>query len=175
MKARLTLVRWILVVTLGCSLGLLLVYVVGWFRPMPALPDGAPNIYVIHKLQAKPLEFRLSETEMESELTQVIEAQLAAFRHDDYPEAYKYAAASIKAQFPLPAFERMVKQGFPLLAQSSSAQFGVVVDNGQQAVVNVVVVGASGRMRHYQYLMQREAAQWRIVGVAEAKSTGMTI
>jgi hypothetical protein len=175
MKARSILVRWILVITLGCSLGLLLVYVVGWFRPMPTPTDGGPNIYVTHKLESKPPEFRLSETEIESELRQVIEAQLAAFRQDDYPEAYKYAATSIKAQFPLPAFERMVKQGFPSIAQSTSAQFGVVVDNGKQAVVNVAVVGASGRTRHYQYLMQREGAGWRIFGVTEVKSTGTAI
>lgn len=175
MNARVKLVRWILVVTLGCSLGLLIVYAIGWLRPIPALPNNQPSIYVQHKLESKPAEFKLTETAIESELKEIIEAQLAAFRKDDYPEAYKYAALSIKEQFPLPAFERMVKQGYPFIAQSSTAQFGVVVDNGKQAVVNVIVMGEGGRTRHYQYLMQREGAGWKICGVAEAKSSGTTI
>lgn len=175
MNARAKLVRWILVVTLGCSLGLLIVYVFGWLHPIPAPPNNEPNIYVRHKLESKPAEFLLSETNVETELREVIQAQLTAFRKDDYPEAYKYAASSIKEHFPLPAFERMVKQGYPLIAQSSTVQFGVVVDNGKQAVVNVVVAGENGRTRHYQYLMQREEAGWRIGGVTEARSSGTTI
>ena len=172
MKARSSLVRWILVVTLGCSLGLLLIYVVVWFHPLPAPPDGGPNIYVTHRLEAKQSEFGLSEGDVESDLKGVIEGQLAAFRKDDYPEAYKFAASAIQEQFPLPAFERMVKQAYPAIAQSSSTQFGVILDNGKQAVVNVTVVGASGRTHRYQYILQREAAGWKIGGVTEVRSSG---
>lgn len=174
MNARITLVRWILVVTLGCSLGLILVYVAAWMRSMPDM-GNVNNILVTHQMRPKEAAFRLSQEEIEQELMNVIEAQLGAFRKDDYPAAYKYAAAAVKAQFPLPAFERMVRQGFPYIAQSSSAQFGVILDNGEQAVVNVTISGRTGRSRHYQYIMQRESGVWRIGAVIESRQTPSTL
>lgn len=174
MTTRLHLVRWILVVSLGCSLGLLIVYVATWLRPLPE-PIDTPNILISHPLRHKIAAFRLSEQDMEQELTNVITAQLADFRKDDYPDAYKYAAAGIKAQLPLPSFEKMVRQGFPFIAQSTSAQFGVIVDNGDQAVVNVTIIGATGQSRHYQYIMLREGGTWRIGGVAETRQPTGTI
>ncbi|MDB6021577.1 MAG: hypothetical protein JWQ04_1434 [Pedosphaera sp.] len=174
MKAQFNLVRWILVVTLGCSLGLIAVFVLVALRPLSDDASGG-NIYVRHQLQRPQLEFRLTEAEMEKDLRRVIEAQLAAFRQDDYPTAYKYAASGVKAQLPLPAFERMVRQMYPLIAQSSSVQFGVILDNGEEAMVNVTVVGTSGRSRHYQYFLQHEVSGWRIYGVAEVKPRGITI
>jgi len=168
MNARNALVRWILVVTLGCSLGLLLVYVAVWMRPMPDM-SNVDTILVTHQLRAREPVFQLSHEEIEKELIDVIEAQLAAFRKDDYPGAYKFAATAVKAQFPLPTFERMVRQGFPYIARSSGVQFGVILDNGQQAVVNVMVSGQTGRSRRYQYIMQRESGVWRVGAVIESK------
>ena len=174
MIARRNLVRWILVVTLGCSLGLLLIFVVVSIHPL-APEYNEPNIYVTHQVRQAEPQFRISQEEMESELRRIIEAQLTAFRQDDYPMAYKYAATGIRTQLPLPAFERMVRQAYPLIAHSNSAQFGVVVDNGEHAVVNVTITGESGRSRRYQYLMQHESSGWRIGGVTEVKAAGMTI
>ena len=79
MNARLTLVRWILVVSLGCSLGLLLVYVAAWMRPMPDM-GNANTILVTHQLRTKEAVFRLSQEEIEQELMSVIEAKLCCLQ-----------------------------------------------------------------------------------------------
>jgi hypothetical protein len=68
----------------------------------------------------------------------------------------------------------MVKGNYPLIAQNRAAQFGVVLDNGDHALVNVTIIGG-GQTRHYQYLLQREKAGWRIAGVAEVKAVGTMI
>src|SRR4051794_25440074 len=109
------LVRWILVVTLGCSLGLLFVFVVLSTRKSPREVRG---LRMAQRRQVSDTPFKLSEEMTGAELTRVIESQLTAFREDDYPQAYAYAASAIKAQVPLRAFERMVKSAYPLIAQS---------------------------------------------------------
>jgi Domain of unknown function (DUF4864) len=172
MNSGFNLVRWMLVVTLGCSLGLLLVFVVVSTR---ALPRDDEQLAMLRRGRATEPLFELSNETMEGQLRGVIQSQLAAFRQDDYPRAYTYASAAVKAQVALPAFERMVKLGYPLIAQSRSAQFGVTFDNGEQAVVNVVIVGRSGHARHYRYILQKEGTSWKVFGVAEVNFAGMTI
>jgi len=171
-NAGFNLVRWIMVVTLGCSLGLLLIFVVLATRPIPKDTVALP---AIRRARVQEPVFELSNETMEGELRRVIESQLAAFRRNDFPRAYTYAADSLKDQISLPAFERMVRSGYPLLTRSRSAQFGAMLDNGEQAVVNVTVVGASGHMRHYRYMLLREGVNWRIFGVTEVNFAGMTI
>jgi Domain of unknown function (DUF4864) len=173
MKAGSKLVRWILVVTLGCSLGLLYIYAVVSVRTVR--PNVTRNIYIANRLSQPDRGFKLSEDSLGKDLTEVIEQQLAAFRQNDFPKAYQFAAASLKSNLPLPSFERMVRHTYPLIAQSRSAQFGVIVDNGRQALVNVSITGESGQLRHYQYLLQFENGAWRIFGVTEVKSLGITI
>jgi len=165
------LVRWIMVVTLGGSLGLLLVLLAAYTRNFMS-QDGSPGFGGIGHPQSAP--FRLTDGAIEKELRQVIESQLAAFREGDYPAAYNCAASGLKAHFTLPAFERMVKTSYPVIAQSRSAEFGVSLDNGREAVVSVTVIGRSGRIRHYEYILQREGVAWRIFGVKEARPEGTT-
>src|SRR5262245_65914979 len=47
--------------------------------------------------------------------------QLEAFRRGDFDVAYTFASAGIQEQFDRPAFEEMVKGGYPEIAQSTSA------------------------------------------------------
>jgi hypothetical protein len=165
------LVRWILVVTLGCSLGLLLVFIL---RSSGFYPEPVPAIQIVHRVSPTEAPFKISEDNLEQELQRVVGSQLAAFRADDYPKAFEFAASSIKAQMSLPAFERMVKNGFPGIAHNSAAQFGFILDNGDHALVNVTLISA-GQTHHYQYVLQHERAGWKVAGVVEVKSIGMTI
>jgi hypothetical protein len=167
------LVRWILVVTLGCSLGLLLVYAVINSRFYPARPRGLQIVRRMAEVTpAAEQRYNVSEETVEKELRTVIESQLSAFRQDDYPEAYKFAASAMRSQVPLPAFERMVRRAYPEIAQSESAHFGMMLDNGRFALVNVTITGATGRSLHYEYALQREHYGWKIAGVSEVKKTG---
>jgi len=55
------------------------------------------------------------------EAMDTVERQLEAFRRDDYAAAYTHASAEIQAFFDLPAFERMVRTGYPEIARSARA------------------------------------------------------
>jgi hypothetical protein len=110
-------------------------------------------------------EARPSTPEMKEKLHAVISGQLAAFRKDDFAGAYKFAASGIREQFPLAAFEAMVKSTYPSIAKSTDAVFGLTLDDGEKAVVNVRVVGPKEDSVSYQYLLQRDGEEWRIGGV----------
>ena len=102
---------------------------------------------------------------MKEKLHAVIRGQLEAFRKDDYAAAYKFAAAGIREQFPLAAFETMVKSNYPAIAKSEEAVFGLTLDDGEKAAVNVRVVGPKHESVSYQYLLERDGDDWRIGGV----------
>lgn len=160
-----------MVVTLGCSLGLIFVFIVLSARTYNN--DGLETTQIVHRTTpARP--FKISEDNLEQELQRVIESQLAAFRSDDYPKAFEFAASSLRTQMSLPDFERMVKTGFPFIARNTASQFGVILDNGDSALVNVTVLGG-GRARHYQYVLLHERSGWKIAGVMETKPVGTTI
>jgi hypothetical protein len=161
-----------MVVTLGCSLGLLIVFVILSAAPLRRNDD---NIRIVHRIELKQPAFKISEDEIEGQLRQVIEAQLTAFRQDDYARAYNFAGSALKTQVSLPAFERMVKSTYPAIAKSSAVQFGVILDNGEEALVNATIAGESGGLRHYQYILLRERSGWKIIGVTEVKSIGTTV
>jgi hypothetical protein len=110
-------------------------------------------------------EAKTSTPEMKEKLHAVIRGQLAAFRKDDFAGAYKFAAAAIREQFPLAAFEAMVKSSYPSIAKNTDAVFGLTLDDGEKAVVNVRVVGAKEESVSYQYLLERDGDEWRIGGV----------
>ena len=112
--------------------------------------------------EAKP-----SADAMKEKLHAVIRHQLEAFRRDDYPAAYVFAAPGIKSQFPAEAFEKMVRASYPLIAKSTAAVFGLTIDDGKTAVVTVRVVGQAKKAASYQYLLERVREEWRIAGVYE--------
>jgi hypothetical protein len=110
---------------------------------------------------------------MKRELIRVVDSQLSAFRKNDYSKAYTYAASGIRAHFSPTTFERMVKMGYPPIAQSRSANFETTLDNGLQAVVNVGITAGSGKvLYYYQYHLQREKTDWKISGVAPIRLNG---
>lgn len=108
-----------------------------------------------------------STAEARRQVVGVVESQFNAFRDGDYARAYSFAGAGIQQQFNVAAFERMVKDGFPVIAYWRTVSFGEVEDNGREAVATVSVQGRGGRMRLFRYLLLREANEWRISGVVE--------
>jgi hypothetical protein len=163
MNARSKLLRWLKIVAMGFAMGLLVVFVaLSFVKPQR---DHAPR-------ESAGPPVTLSDEAVRNELIQVIQGQLAAFRKNDYPKAYNYAATAIRNQLPLPSFERMVRTGFPVIARSSSAEFGVILDNGRDATVNVGIVGEGGRVIHYRYFLHQELEGWKITGVARVPFEG---
>ncbi|MBI3875034.1 MAG: DUF4864 domain-containing protein, partial [Verrucomicrobia bacterium] len=81
---------------------------------------------------------------------------------------YTFAATPIQQQFQAADFETMVRRGYPVIADSESASFGIAFDNGREAVVLVSVRGRDHRTARYNYLLVREKGAWKITGVVEA-------
>ena len=121
--------------------------------------------FVAPTLRASEDDLKPSEVKIRDAVQAVISQQLAAFRADDYAKAYGFADEAIKGQFPLEAFERMVRMGYPAIAHSASVSFGLTLDNGDMAVVNARVVGKDEKSFSYQYILHRDGANWRITGV----------
>jgi len=100
--------------------------------------------------------------------------QLEAFRRDDYDTAYTFASAEIRQLFDRPAFERMVKGGYPEIARSIFALISrsELAPNGH-VYVRVRIRGANGNAIEATYDMVQENGSWRINGVATKPDPGL--
>jgi Domain of unknown function (DUF4864) len=160
--------RWLKVVLLGCVLGLALVLVdVALWMWLPAA--------LLPARFRQPPPFRLSVDPEKHELLKVVNTQLLAFRQNDYATAYACADSAIQKKLSVAGFEEMVKKGYPGIAHSRSASFGIIVDNGEQAYVKVGITGISGHTLQYCYLLVREPGGWRISGVIQIPREGITV
>jgi Domain of unknown function (DUF4864) len=108
------------------------------------------------------------------EATEPVMKQLEAFRRDDFDTAYTFASAEIQQQFDRPAFEQMVKGGYPEIAQSIFAAVvsSAVAPDGH-AYVAVKVRGANGNSIEAFYELVLESGQWKINGVASKPDPGV--
>ena len=164
-------IRWPLVILLGATLGCIYVWLGLALEPSPRAKSGSrrPEIVRVTPVERRKPLFP-SDDDVREELTGVVTAQLAAFRSDNYPGAYHLAAAVLRDSLPLPAFEKMVRTSYPAIAHSRSVSFGPVLDNGREAVVNVIILSESRQLLHYQYRLRNERSGWRIDGVVESKT-----
>ena len=121
-----------------------------------------------------PVAHRSTEA-VKKELSAVIDGQLAAFRANDYPKAYTFAAAEIKAMFAVDEFEKMVRGQYAVIAKSTGSEYGIAFDTGEEAVVNVRIENAEKKNVEYQYLLKKEEGGWKIGGVSEVKPEGLSV
>jgi len=92
--------------------------------------------------------------------------QLEAFRRDDFDTAFTFASGMIRAQFDRPAFEAMVRRGYPEIARSTfAAVTRTELESPGLAYVTVKIRGANGQAVEALYEMIWEDG-WRINGVA---------
>lgn len=142
---------------LGCALGLLLV---------------ALNAAIMGRLErlAFAAPFRLSDEPVRQELTSVIGSQLAALRNGDFQSAYGFADSTFRREYAPAQFREMIRSGYPAIPASTSAACGIVFDNGRVAFVMVCVTGRTGNALHYQYLLRRERAGWKISAVTRVQA-----
>jgi hypothetical protein len=110
------------------------------------------------------------------EATEPVMKQLEAFRRGDFDTAYTFASADIRQQFDRPAFEQMVRGGYPEIAESS---FATVVSSALaadgHAYVAVKVRGANGKDIEAFYELVLESGQWKINGVAAKPDPGVVV
>lgn len=99
--------------------------------------------------------------------------QLEAFRRNDYDTAYTFASAEIHRLFDRAAFERMVKSGYPEIADSVRAHVARAERTPDGHVYLLVKIrGANGQQVEALYDMVREAGAWRINGVVAKPDPG---
>lgn len=107
---------------------------------------------------------RASKPEVRKEITEVIDAQCAAFRAGDLVKAYGFASADLRAQKPLRIFAEIVRDNYPEIWANMRAEFGLVRDDGTRAVL-VVRVFAKESEASYDFTLVKERAGWRIGAV----------
>jgi hypothetical protein len=108
------------------------------------------------------------------EATEPVMKQLEAFRRGDFDTAYTFASSDIKQQFSRPAFEQMVKTGYPEIAHSTFATIAAsaVAPNGH-VYLSVRIRGANGNSIEAFYELVLESGQWKISGVTSKPDPGL--
>ncbi len=97
----------------------------------------------------------------------VIQAQLSAFRHDDAPGSFAFAAPGLQQMFDHDAgrFLGMVRQGYQPVYRPRSTVFGALEQQDGQITQKLEVVGPDGAGHEAVYFMEHEAdGSWRISG-----------
>ncbi len=106
----------------------------------------------------------------------IITAQIEAFRADDGPGAYAFAAPMIQQVFPTAEhFMAMVRQGYRPVYRPQSFRFGKA---GQDAAGRptqlVTIVGPDGKTYEALYTMERQAdGSWKIAGCRLLEAPGL--
>lgn len=108
----------------------------------------------------------ISETE-KTEFQRIITAQISAFRADDGPTAYSFAAPVVRNIFPTPEiFMSMVKRGYSPIYRPQSFNFTeALIDPLGRPAQKMLVVGPDGKTYEALYSMEKQPdGTWRISG-----------
>ena len=108
------------------------------------------------------------------EAAEPVMKQLEAFRKGDFDTAYTFASEEIKEQFSRPDFERMVRTGYPEIAQSTFASVAAsAVGPDGHAYLSVKIRGANGNSIEAVYELVLENGRWKINGVKAKPDPGL--
>ena len=99
--------------------------------------------------------------------------QLEAFRRGDFDTAFTFASGMIQAQFDRPAFETMVRRGYPEIVRSTfAAVTKTELESPGLAYVTVKIRGAKGQAIEALYEMIWEDG-WRIRRATRPDAAGV--
>ena len=117
----------------------------------------------------------ISETE-KTEFQRIITAQISAFRADDGPTAYSFAAPVVRNIFPTPEiFMSMVKRGYSPVYRPQSFNFTeALIDPMGRPAQKMRVVGPDGKTYEALYSMEKQPdGTWRISGCTLLEIPGL--
>ena len=117
----------------------------------------------------------ISETE-KTEFQRIITAQISAFRADDGPTAYSFAAPVVRNIFPTPEiFMSMVKRGYPQVYRPQSFNFTeALIDPMGRPAQKMLVVGPDGKTYEALYSMEKQPdGTWQISGCTLLEIPGL--
>ena len=117
-----------------------------------------------------------AQTTAPKEASEPVMKQLEAFRRGDFDTAYTFASSQIKGLFDRPAFEHMVKNGYPEIARSTFASVAAstVAPNGH-VYLQIKIRGANGNSIEAIYELVLENGQWKINGVTAKPDPGLVL
>ena len=117
-----------------------------------------------------------AQTPAPKEASEPVMKQLEAFRRGDFDTAYTFASSDIKQQFDRPAFEHMVKNGYPEIARSTFASIAgsTVAPNGH-VYLQIKIRGANANTIEALYELVLESGQWKINGVTSKPDPGLVL
>ncbi len=117
----------------------------------------------------------ISETE-KTEFQRIIAAQISAFRADDGPTAYSFAAPLVRNIFPTPEiFMSMVKRGYSPVYRPQAFNFTeALIDPLGRPAQKMLVVGPDGKTYEALYSMEIQPdGTWRISGCTLLEIPGL--
>ncbi|MEM9601509.1 MAG: DUF4864 domain-containing protein [Pseudomonadota bacterium] len=99
----------------------------------------------------------------DTEPTQVIDAQIAAFQANDLDTAFSFASPTIKRIFgTAERFGRMVQRSYPMVWRPARVRYGQFSDGGVQTVF---FTDTTGSVFEARYEMLKTESSWQINGV----------
>jgi len=142
-------------------------YRLGFFAALRMTGLGAGLLLgLLSVTHAAEPELRLSPRKIRDEVQAVVQAQLAALQKGDFETAYGFAARGIRRQFDEQLFALMIRRGYPALLRPGTTDLGVVRDDEEgSAQILVTLTDRQNRSTVWRYLLEHEAAGWRISGV----------
>jgi Domain of unknown function (DUF4864) len=107
----------------------------------------------------------------------IITSQLEAFKADNGPAAYSFAAPIVTKLFPNPEiFMTMVERGYPPVYRNEKFSFGTsTIDQFGRPNQHVTIRTASGKAYDAVYALEKQAdGSWKIAGcsLVEIEETG---
>ena len=109
------------------------------------------------------------------EFQRIIAAQIQAFRADDGPAAYSYAAPLIQKVFPTSdVFMDMVRKGYAPVYRPRSFAFGEVTSEmNNRPTQRVMIIDANGKAWIALYAFEKQPdGSWKIIGCSLEESQG---
>lgn len=114
-----------------------------------------------------PMAGRAEEAADGVAIRSVIERQLSAFRRDDGPGAFAFAAPVIKRKFATPDnFMEMVRRHYGPVYRPQEVVFQDLRQSPRGPVQDVLLVGPDGQAVLAYYFMERQPdGSWKVAGV----------
>ena len=115
--------------------------------------------------QSQAISSDLSDFDEEA-IKRTVKSQLQAFAEDDFDQAFKYAAPSIKKIFSSPNnFKLMVINQYPAVYRPKKITFGDITTYRNSPALNVFLVDPDGNFVTATYMMEKQKNNdWLIAG-----------
>jgi ABC-type transporter MlaC component len=143
---------------------------IGGALPGTGLSAAPRTVLTVAQEKGDPAEPKLRElTAVERKtVSGVIEAQLKAFRADDYKTAEKYQSSSLKENFDsTEEFRAMMRRGYPQVVNYKSVSFSEARcdEKAEQVQIRVSITGKDGVVVKLVYVMLKEEGQYKVISV----------